>query len=367
MADAESRILLEEDGQTIRIGTLSVLDGNAHALLASQKEDLRPELVRRALKLGFFAISRMAMGGDVDYVEKEFNRLLIELDLRLNPDDTSSHLGRLRKLIEQYFEEGGTLEKLFNPQNEQSPLGIVQKEIKDEIQKLRDLIIGEEAKKEVWERTAIKGRDFEDACEELLGAVVIEWLGDELMRTTDEVGRIEGSRVGDFTITLSDSQDRIVIEVKDRQRISLPAILDELDEAMENRGAKYAIFVSKYVEALPKKVGWFNEYRNNKLICALGSRQGDTFFPRLLWVVCQWAKLRVLEVRGRLEGFDSAIVSGHLENSIHHLDELQNVYVKCDTATDAIEDVRRTVHRTERDIKSELEGVITQLKLAIEV
>ena len=359
--ELESEIILEDDGETIRVRNIVIRDGHGHSLLGAQDETERGDTVRRALRLGLFAITRLALGANVYYVEKEFGNLLRELDLRLDPDIKNSHFAKLHDLIEDYFEEGGTLEQLFSPLNEKGPLGIMQREIKEQIQDIRDLLVKKETKEEIWELTALKGADFEDACEDILENIVSDWLGGELDRTTNIEGVIKGSRSGDFVMTLRDSADRIVIEVKDWKRVSLPKIQEELDKAMKNRQAKYAIFVSKYRESLPDKVGWFNEYKKNKLVCALGSREADTVFPGMLWVTCQWAKLRLLEIQGRVEKFDAGKVSRYLEEVNTHLEKLQGIHAKCDTADEALEEIRKIARDVEREVRERLKDTALEL------
>ncbi len=362
--ELEPEVALLEDGETVLVRSLAVADMQAHTLLQEVSEERRPEIVQRAMRLGFFALTRLALGGDIDYVEKEFGRFLSQLDARLNPDIKGSHTEKLHALIKEYFDEGGTLEHLFNPQNAKGPLGILQGEIKKEIQGVRDLLVKEEAKEEIWERTAIKGADFEDACDEVLSSIVSGWLGDELERTTHKEGSVQGGRKGDFVVTLMNSQDRMVLEVKDWKTMTLPKILRELDGAMENREAKYAIFVSKYIEALPDKVGWFNEYRKDKLVCALGSRESKTFFPAMLWVACQWGKLRLLEIRGRIEKFDAGRVSQYAEEIRTQLEGLRSIQTKCDAASTALEEVRRIARETERNARERLRDLTLELGLA---
>ncbi len=62
---------------------------------------------------------------------------------------------------------------------------------------------------------------------------------------------------------------------------------------MRNRGAEYGIFVIKFREGMPKRVGVFNEFRKNILVVALGSKEENSLIPHLLRVAYEWARLRL--------------------------------------------------------------------------
>ena len=287
-------ILLEEDGKTVIIKDLSVQDENLYQFLQEVEEDKRLERLVSAIRIGALGLRRMSVGEEMDFVEKEFNSFLSKFEKMFDPSLETSPLGKLVRLLREYFDRGGTVENMLDPKVENTPIGKLRLEILREIKEIRDVITKKEAKEEVIDITTLKGYDFEDVCEEILSEFVSKHIGDVLERKTKEVGYLQESFAGDFVITPREFPHmKIVIETKDWSSVTLPEILENLEKALTNRGAKYGIFVSKHKEALPKKVGWFNEYRGNMQVCALGSKEAETFFPEILNIAYQWAKLRL--------------------------------------------------------------------------
>lgn len=354
-------VILEEDGKTVVIKDVQVQDENLFLLLKEVDEDRRIDRLVSAIRIGVIGLKRMAVGEELDYVEKGFNLMVTKFDKMFDPEVKTSHLGKLSSLLEKYFDRGGTVENLFNPTVDGSPLGKLRKGLQDEFTELRDIIKGKEAKKEVIEITPLKGYEFEDACEERLSELVSKNMGDELERKTNEFGEITGSFAGDFLITLRDMPDKkIVLETKDWDTVTQPQIVRDLEDAMTNRGAKYGIFVIKHKEALPKKIGWFNEFRGNMLVCALGSRETDTSFPEVLNVAYQWAKLRVIKgITIKEEALETIAEGiGEIETRLDTFSQIKRQCTNVDKATEEIRDLSD-------DLRNGVEEQIIKIQKAI--
>jgi len=357
----DGRIKLEEDGKTVLITDVQVQDENVYQFLKEVDEGRRIERLVSAIRIGIIGLKRMAVGEELDYVEKEFNSLMTKFDKMFDPAVKTSHFGKLSSLLEEYFDKGGTVENLFDPTVDGSPLGKLRKVLQDEFQELRDTIKGKEAKEELIAVTTLKGYEFEDACEEILGVFVSKHMGDELERKTNEIGEITGSFAGDFLITLGDMPDKkIVLETKDSGTLTQPQIIEDLENAMRNRGAKYGIFVSKYKEALPKKIGWFNEFRGNMLVCTLGSKEANTFFPEVLNIAYQWAKLRIGKEVTIEEKALGMIAEGIKEIEIT-LDTFSQIQRQCTNVDKATEEIRQLSD----GLKNSVEEQISKIQKAI--
>ncbi|MGA8848349.1 MAG: hypothetical protein WB564_00775 [Dehalococcoidia bacterium] len=354
-------VVLEQDGKTILINDVEVEDENIYHFLASIDESRRIDGLVSAIRIGAIGLRRMAVGEEVDYVRKEFGDMVHEFDKMFNPDVKTSHLGKLSKLLGEYFDKGGTLENLFNPAIEGSPLYNLKKELQGELKNLRDSIERKEAKEEIVQITTLKGYAFEDACEAILSDFVSKHIGDELERTTSKHGEITGSLAGDFLITLRDMPDtKIVLETKDWGSVTQPKIIEGLEEAMTNRAAKYGIFVSKYKEALPKKIGWFNEFRGNMLICALGSKEADTFFPEVLNIAYQWARLKLTKEIPPGEKALETIAEG-IKEIATKLDAFTQIQRQCTNVETATQEIRKLSDK----LKSSIATQIDKIKQAI--
>lgn len=355
-------IVLEKDGKTVLIKNLSIEDEILYQFLQEVEEDKRLDRLISAVRIGAVGLRRIAVGEEVDFVEKGFNSLLSKFEKMFDPSLETSHLGKLARLLKEYFDRGGTVENMLDPMVENTPLGKLRLEILREIKELREAIAKEEAKEEVIDITTLKGYAFEDACEEILSEFVSKHIGDEFERKTKEVGEVAGSFAGDFVITPREFPDRkIVLETKDWNSVTLPQIIGNLENAMTNRGARYGIFVSKYKEALPKKVGWFNEFRGNMLVCALGSREADTFFPEMLNIAYQWAKLRVEREITIEEKALEALAKGMREIE-RRLDMFSQIQRQCTNVENATKEIRALSD----NLKDSIKGEINKIQKAME-
>lgn len=295
----------------------------------------------------------------MDYIGKEFNILLSRFEKIFDPAISTSHLGKLSVLLKDYFGKGGKVEAILDPNN--GPLSGLRKEITEEIKSLRDEIIKKDAKQEMVNSTPLKGYEFEDKCEEILSDIVSNHLGDELERTTNKTGEITGCLKGDFVISLKEKQNKkIVLEAKDIENISQPMIIETMEKAMSNRRASYGILVVKYKEGLPRKIGVFNEFRGNIAVVALGSKEEETFFPELLHVAYQWARLRL--------GTDIMIDQKALkilDEGIKQISSKLEVFSQFQRQSTNIEKATDEIRRLSNDLKKEIEEQIQKIQNAI--
>lgn len=350
-------VVLEPDGRTILINDVHVEDENIYHFLASIDESRRIDGLMSAIRIGAIGLRRMAVGEEMDYVHHEFGEMVHKFDKMFDPNVKTSHLGKLSILLGEYFDKGGTLEKLFNPAVEESPLYKLKKELKAEFQDLGYLIKGKEAKEELVQITTLKGYAFEDACEVILSDFVSKHMGDELERKTTETGEITGSLAGDFLITLRDMPDtKMVLETKDRDYITQPKIIESLEQAMTNRAARYGIFVSKYREALPKKIGWFNEFRGNMLVCALGSKEDNTFFPEVLNIAYQWARLKLSKEISPEEKALETIAEG-IKEIATKLSAFSQIQRQCTNVESATQEIRELSDKLRDSIGTQIEKI----------
>ena len=93
------------------------------------------------------------------------------------------------------------------------------------------------------------------------------------------------------------ARGRIVIEAKDR-RLSAPRALKELDDAMAERSADFAVLVVPTEDEVPAKMEPLREYNRDKLIVALDPESGSL----ALEVGYRLARARVLMKRSDADG-----------------------------------------------------------------
>jgi len=155
----------------------------------------------------------------------------------LNPEDASTPLGQFRV----------RLEERFDPRREGSALWELKHDLHAQIEALRRDLGVKDAVAQEREKGHEKGFDFEHHVADLLGGIAAPH-GDRVEHVAREKGPL--GDVGDLVCALDPDttaglERRIVVEAKDRN-VALTgksSILKELDAAMQNRDAQFAIAV----------------------------------------------------------------------------------------------------------------------------
>ena len=203
----------------------------------------------------------------------------------LDPDKKGSAVGCLEKLVEDATER---FEQMFNPDvkgsysaqlgEQLSGLfggngrdGVLQvsladavKPVLEELRELKEKVEGRKAAEEVIASSSLKGPRFEELVHFRLSHLA-QPFGDDLAAVGAGNG---GSKAGDFLLTVNGSGKRVVVEARDRKQMSLPAIKQELEREMKERGADVALYVSSRSEMLPQHVGDFQIY-GEKLVTTI--------------------------------------------------------------------------------------------------
>jgi len=348
--NGNNTIKLEVDGQTTIINNITIRDETVFNFLQSTDENERHNTIINAIKIGIHGLKQLKTGAELNYVENGFNQMITKFNFALDPNLQSSFFYRFIHLIQDYYDRGGLIEHLLDPSTPNGPLYKLQNEFRGEIQKLRDILIKKEAERELIQKTPMKGYDFEDTCEHILNDYVSISIRDQLERTTKTPGLLAGSYAGDFLITPQGMTDKkIVIETKDIDAISEPVIIKNLEQAMKNRDAKYGIFLIKYKEGLPKKLGWFHELSKNMIVCALGTKDGDTQFRQLPSLALHYAKLR-LQADMNIEKETITIITENVTELGKKLDRFGAIQAQCTNIDKANTKIREEVIQLKEDI-----------------
>jgi hypothetical protein len=172
------------------------------------------------------------------------------------------------------------------------------------------------------ERGTAKGRTFEEAVAEAVDEIALAQ-GD----VAEAVGDLKEAtgKVGDVVVAIDacngPARGRIVVEAKDRQRLSGPKALKELDAAMAERSADFAVMVVPGDDRVPAKMEPLREYDGDKLVVALDPDAGS--LP--LEVAYRLARARVLMKTSEADGIDVAAVTAAAERALAALSEERKV------------------------------------------
>src|SRR5688500_8893755 len=171
------------------------------------------------------------------------------------------------------------------------------------------------------ERGTAKGRTFEEAVADAV---------DELALAQGDVAEAVGDlkeatgKVGDVVVAIDGcngpARGRIVIEAKDR-RLSGPKAIHELDQAMAERSADFAVLVVPTEDEVPAKMEPLREYNGDKLIVALDPEAGS--LP--LEYAYRIARARVLMKRSDADGIDASAVHDAAERALAALAEERRI------------------------------------------
>jgi len=196
------------------------------------------------------------------------------LSKEFDPTNTNSYTFKLKEGITVYIGELDTkLETKIRAEMSEAL-----KPLMEQFISLREVISKEEGKEEIFEKTAIKGFEFETVMMEKLGNIAASF-GDVVEQTGLEK-ETTGSMKGDFMYQFNGS--KIVIEAKDKQSIRQKESLDYMKEAMKHRVADFGILVAADAEQLQKQIGSWNIYDKKVIICSFADLEMSLKVARLL-------------------------------------------------------------------------------------
>jgi hypothetical protein len=334
----------------------------------SENEDHSPEeLLRLAVKMGVSNLRLSETSKEVEYIRHEFEK--INRDIQDEVDGLRDELenwfggedGEFAEIIDETFGKNGDIvDEVFDHNKEDTPIGELYKDIETELQGLREKFIEEEARQEVEEKAPIKGENFEDDLENLLESLIQK--SDTLRRTGDEHGQIDDRFVGDFVVTLGETQQDIVIEAKNVGRIGKPDIREELEEGMENRGADYGILVLRDEEASPQSLGSFDEFGENMLYVAISDESSDTYDRRILELAYEWARMRTISDQLDVtDEVDPDTIQTMIEEAEDELGRFKNIRSQCTNIEKARKKVQEELDEIEDEIQERLNVINTEI------
>jgi hypothetical protein len=145
-----------------------------------------------------------------------------------------------------------------------------------------------------------------------------------------------------------------VIEAKDR-RLSRPGALAELDKAMAERSADFAVLVVPTEEEVPAKLETLREYNGDKLVVALDAdADAGTLALELGY---RLARARVLMKRSDADGIDASALRSTIERGLAALADERRVKQQLTGAKGNIERAYGLVEAMAARVRGHLEEI----------
>jgi DNA-binding TFAR19-related protein (PDSD5 family) len=228
-------------------------------------------------------------------------------------------------------------------------LGELQKELqalRDEKDKLEE--VGAER-----EKGTAKGRTFEESVFESLDRIALSQ-GDVAEAVGDR--REATGKMGDVVVAIDGcngpARGRVVIEAKDR-KLSKPGALSELDKAMAERSADFAVLVVPTEEEVPARLEPLREYNGDKLVVALDPQSGTL----ALELGYRLARARVLMKRSDADGIDSGALRDTVERALGALAEERKVKHQLTGAKTSIDKAYEMVEAMAGRVRAHLQEI----------
>jgi hypothetical protein len=394
----EDRLVIEQ---------LTVTDERAAQLVRERREAGQDpaRTVADAIEIGARVLDREDAAAEVDYVRAEFEKQASALRERLSKalEDGDRQLGdRLAKAFEgedsvprqlrddlnrALAEQRTALLKQFSAEDGANPLtdfkgGVVNalrelgarqqneseanrkriEELTREIIELRDEDEATRRVAEAEEAGTRKGRSFEELVHaELEGLASAQ---DDAAHHVGDTSSEAGGKMGDTVVELGagigPALATVVFEAKNR-KLSKNDAWSELNGAMGERDAAYAVLVVAGEDKIPSGLEELTEYQGNKMIAVLDREQPD---PLALRLVYRYVRARVLAAGTTGLEVDAAGVRDAAEEARARLKGVNRIRKSLTSITSSADKARDDVDEMVGDVERCLERVESLISVA---
>jgi hypothetical protein len=204
------------------------------------------------------------------------------------------------------------------------------------------------------ERGTAKGRTFEELVAEAVDAIAV-LQGDD----SEAVGDTRGAsgRAGDIVVGLDacngPARGRIVFEVK-TGKLSRPDALRELDKALRERSADFAVLVVPSEEKVPARMRQMREYNGDKLIVTFDPDSEGTVALELAYSL---ARARVMMSRSETDGIDAEAVRYTVERALNAMETVRAIKNQLTGAKTSIDRSRDLIDTMADQVREHLRNV----------
>ena len=227
-------------------------------------------------------------------------------------------------------------------------------ELRSEKQKLAEIAA-------VADKGTAKGRSYEEAVALAIDAIAVAQ-GDDCEAVGDVRG--EGGRKGDVVVAIDacsgPARGRIVFEAKNSQ-LSRNRALAELDEALETRGADFAIFVVPSEDKLPARTRPLREFNGDKMFVVYDAEDDERLALEVAYAL---ARARVLMNRGADETIDDVAIRAEVERAVGAMEDVRRIKTSLTNASGGIDDARRILEGMASNVRGHLAAIESLLAAA---
>ena len=145
--------------------------------------------------------------------------------------------------------------------------------------------------------------------------------------------------------------------------LSRKKALSDLDAALEQRDADYAVFVVPAEDELPAKTRALHEYNGDKMFVTYDPEEGSKL---ALEVAYGLARARVLMARNDASGLDVAALRAEVERASMAMEDVRRIKSQLTSATSGIEQARSILEAMAAGVRGHLEHLDALLTPAVE-
>ncbi len=200
-------------------------------------------------------------------------------------------------------------------------------------------------------RSTAKGRPYEEAVAEAIDAIAVA-RGDDCDAVGDTLGA--GGRKGDVVVGVDGAagpaRARIVFEAKNAY-VPKNKALAELEEAMAQRDAEYAVWVVPSDDLLPGKGPQLREVNGDKLFVVHDPEDGRALALEVAYAL---ARARVLAARSGDDELDATAMRAEIERALAAMDDVRRIKSQLTAATHGIDAARKILDDMSERVRSHL-------------
>ncbi|HEY1428421.1 MAG TPA: hypothetical protein VGF18_02535, partial [Candidatus Tumulicola sp.] len=364
---------------------------------AAMPPEKRANAAREAFVVGCRALAAAGGSATMSALDERLNAAVASASARL--DDVPVSIGRhVDEVCVRYFGHDGRLVtqlgesvrdvvaadvrrrvsdalepvvRALNVNDAAGPLGVIAgvlQEVRCGQIQLRTSIEGAFAAQRQRSVSVHKGYDLEDFVEASLGELASR-LGDRFENCSRETGAIHNCKIGDFLSIVDGSvtrgpDARIVVEAK-TAAVTVKKLCDELDAAMENRGATVGIGVLANPKSGSRPIALYGPSRIVVHLPSFGDPASDTEYHRTLLELAYSAarvQAAALAQTAPAESLDAAVVGEHVDRidaAVKRFSELKRNFT-------AIESAVRMARQTADSVRAEIDDLAADFRSTLD-